>query len=228
MNSVFKLRAMRLLGACLISVQLCVPAAAASLDDLFNATKLGDAAEVAQLVRQGMDVNSSDPSGNTLLILATREEQPKVVAELLKQRGIKLDARNSAGDSALMLASLRGFTGIAQQLLEAGATFDHPGWNPLLYAAFEGRLAVVNLLLEKGANPNVLAPNQSTPLMFAARNGHEDVVRALLKADANIDWKNDQNENAESWAGKNRNTDIVELIQAERKARAGKLQLEIN
>lgn len=228
MNSVFKLRAMRLLGACLISVQLCVPAAAASLDDLFNATKLGDAAEVAQLVRQGMDVNSSDPSGNTLLILATREEQPKVVAELLKQRGIKLDTRNSAGDSALMLASLRGFTGIAQQLLEAGAAFDHPGWNPLLYAAFEGRLAVVNLLLEKGANPNVLAPNQSTPLMFAARNGHEDVVRALLKADANIDWKNDQNENAESWAGKNRNTDIVELIQAERKARAGKLQLEIN
>ncbi|MBS0356971.1 MAG: ankyrin repeat domain-containing protein [Proteobacteria bacterium] len=219
---------MRLLGACLISVQLCVPAAAASLDDLFNATKLGDAAEVAQLVRQGMDVNSSDPSGNTLLILATREEQPKVVAELLKQRGIKLDTRNSAGDSALMLASLRGFTGIAQQLLEAGAAFDHPGWNPLLYAAFEGRLAVVNLLLEKGANPNVLAPNQSTPLMFAARNGHEDVVRALLKADANIDWKNDQNENAESWAGKNRNTDIVELIQAERKARAGKLQLEIN
>lgn len=228
MKSVFKLRALRLLGACLISVQLCAPAAAASLDDLFNAAKLGDSAEVAQLVKKGMDVNSSDPSGNTLLILATREEQPKVVAELLKQRGVKLDARNSAGDSALMLASLRGFTEIAQQLLEAGAAFDHPGWNPLLYAAFEGRLAVVNLLLEKGANPNVLAPNQSTPLMFAARNGHEDVVRALLKADANIDWKNDQNENAESWAGKNRNTDIVELIQAERKARAGKLQLEIN
>ncbi|MBS0346027.1 MAG: ankyrin repeat domain-containing protein [Proteobacteria bacterium] len=228
MKSTFKLQSLRLLGAGLISIQLCLPANAASLDDLFNAAKLGDAAEVSQLVRQGMDVNSSDPNGNTLLILAAREEQPKVVAELLKQRGLKLNARNSAGDSALMLASLRGFTGIAQALLDAGAAFDHPGWNPLLYAAFEGRLAIVNMLLEKGANPNVLAPNQTTPLMFAARNGHQDVVRVLLKAGANIDWKNDQNESAESWASKSRNTDIVELIQAERKARASKLRVEIN
>lgn len=228
MKSVSKLRALHLISACLISIQLCHSASAASLDDLFNAAKLGDAAEVAQLVRQGMDVNSSDPSGNTLLILATREEQPKVVSELLKQRGIKLNARNSAGDSALMLASLRGFSGIAQQLLEAGATFDHPGWNPLLYAAFEGHTQIAGLLLEKGANPNVLAPNQTTPLMFAARNGHEDVVRLLLKSGANIDWRNDQNESAESWASKNRNTDIVELIQAERKARASKLHVEIN
>lgn len=228
MKSVFKLRALSLLGVCLLSLQLCSPVSAASLDDLFNAAKLGDATEVTQLVKQGMDVNSTDPSGNTLLILATREEQPKVVAELIKLRGLKLDARNSAGDSALMLASLRGFTGIAQQLLDAGAAFDHPGWNPLLYAAFEGRLSIVNLLLEKGANPNVLAPNQTTPLMFAARNGHEDVVRVLLQVGANIDWKNDQNESAESWAGKSHNTDIVELIRAERKARAGKLRVEIN
>ncbi len=228
MKSALKLRSLRVLGACLIGLQLCSPASAASLDDLLNAAKVGDAAEVAQLVKRGMDVNSTDPNGNTLLILATREGQPKVVAELLKQRGIKLNARNSAGDSALMLASLRGLTDIAHQLLEAGAAFDHSGWNPLLYAAFEGRLSIVSLLLEKGANPNVLAPNQTTPLMFAARNGHEDVVRALLKAGANIDWKNDQNESAESWAGKNRNTDIVELIQAERKARASKLRIEIN
>lgn len=228
MKSVSKLRALQLLGACLLCTLLCSVASAASLDDLFNAAKLGDATEVLQLVKQGMDVNSSDPAGNTLLILASREEQSKVVAELLKQRGVKLNARNSAGDSALMLASLRGFTGIAQQLIAAGADFDHPGWNPLLYAAFEGRTAIVSLLLEKGANPNVLAPNQTTPLMFAARNGHKDVVGLLLKAGANIDWKNDQNESAESWANKSRNTDIVELIQAERKARASQLHIEIN
>lgn len=228
MKPTFQYRAWHLLGACLLGWQLSAPVSAASLDDLFNATKLGDAVEVVRLVGQGMDANSTDPNGNTLLILATREEQPKVVAELLKQRGIKLNARNSAGDSALMLAALRGFTEIAGQLLNAGAAFDHPGWNPLLYAAFEGRLPIVRLLLEKGANPNVLAPNQTTPLMFAARNGHEDVVRTLLQAGANIDWQNDQKESAESWASKSRNTDIVELIQAERKARASKLRVEIN
>lgn len=222
---------LRTVAALLFSLQLSLPVAAASLDDLLNAAKLGDTGEVAQLIARGMDTNSTDQSGNTLLILAAREEQPKVVAELIKQRGVKLDARNAAGDSALMLASLRGYTGIVEQLLAAGAAFEHEGWNPLLYAAFEGRLAIVEKLLAKGANPNALAPNRTTALMFAARNGHEDVVILLLKAGADLDWKNDQNETADTWAAKNRNTDIAELIQAERKTRAAhgkQLRIEIN
>ena len=210
------------LAALLLCMQLALPASAASLDDLLNAAKLGDAREVVELVARGMDPNSSDPSGNTLLILAAREEQPTVVAELIKQRGVKLDARNAAGDSALMLAALRGYTGIAEQLLKAGAPFEHGGWNPMLYAAFEGRSAIVDLLLAKGASPDALAPNGSSALMFAARNGHEEVVTRLLKAGANLDLKNDQGETAESWALKYRNTDISELIGAERKARTAR------
>jgi ankyrin repeat protein len=52
----------------------------------------------------------------------------------------------------------------------------------------------------------------------------------LLKAGADLDWKNDQNETAESWAARHRNTDIAEMIQAERKARAARgkrLRIEI-
>lgn len=210
------------IGALIVGLHLSMPALAASQDDLFNAAKLGDAKEIAQEVARGADPNLADAAGNTLLITAAREEQPKVVAELIKQRGIKLDARNAAGDSALMLASLRGYTEVVELLLKAGAQFNHDGWNPLLYAAFEGRVSIVEMLLAKGANPDALAPNRSTPLMFAARNGHEDVVVRLLKAGANVDLKNDQNETADSWAAKYRNTDIAELIQAERKARAGR------
>ena len=221
-RSVFPAVSVRALAVALVSLHLALPAAAASLDDLLNAAKLGDSAEVAQLVARGMDPNSTDQSGNTLLILAAREDQPAVVAELVKQRGIRLDARNAAGDSALMLASLRGHAGVVDQLLKAGAAFDHEGWNPLLYAAFEGRAAIAGLLLDNGANPNALAPNRSTPLMFAARNGHDEVVTRLLKVGANLDLANDQKETAESWAVKYRNTDIAGMIQAERKARAAR------
>lgn len=214
-----RLRLRHLLAA-LMALQLSLPVSAETLDDLLNAAKLGDAREVSRQVAKGMDANSTDENGNSLLILAAREDQPKVVAELLRQRGIKLNARNAAGDSALMLASLKGHTEVASLLLGAGADFSHAGWNPLLYAAFEGRLAIVELLLAKGANPNAKAPNQATPLMFAARNGHEEVVARLLRAGADLDTLNDQKESAESWAIKNCNTDIAGLIQAERKARA--------
>ena len=207
------------LGALLLGLYLTQPVAAASLDDLLNAAKIGNTAELTQLVSSGMDVNSADQYGNTLLILAAREDQPKVVETLVKQRGIKLNARNGAGDSALMLASLKGHAEVVRLLLAAGAEFDHAGWNPLLYAAFDGRLVVVEQLLAKGANPDAKAPNGSTPLMFAARNGHEDVVVRLLKAGVNLDVKNDQNETAESWARKNRNTEITGLIEAARKTR---------
>lgn len=209
-------------AALALGLQLSLPALAATQDDLFNAAKLGDAKEIVQELSRGADPNLADASGNTLLIVAAREEQPKVVAELVKQRGVKIDARNAAGDSALMLASLRGYTEVVEILLKAGAQFNHEGWNPLLYAAFEGRTAIVEMLLAKGANPDAVAPNRATPLMFAARNGHEDVVVRLLKAGANPDLKNDQNETADSWAAKYRNTDIAELIQAERKARAAR------
>lgn len=219
--SIPRLRFRHLLAA-LLALQLSLPASAETLDDLLNAAKLGDAREVARQVAKGMDANSTDENGNSLLILAAREDQPKVVAELLRQRGIKVNARNAVGDSALMLASLKGHTEVASLLLGAGADFSHDGWNPLLYAAFEGRLAIVELLLAKGANPNARAPNQSTPLMFAARNGHEEVVVRLLKAGADLDLLNDQKESAESWAMKNRNTDIAGLIQTERKARAAR------
>ncbi|MDD3353990.1 ankyrin repeat domain-containing protein [Zoogloea sp.] len=208
----------RHLAGLMLAAALSFPVQAASLDDLLNAAKLGDGGAVVQMVQKGMDVNSTDAFGNTLLILAAREDQPKVVMELLQQRGIKLDARNSAGDTALMLASLRGYTAIARQLIAAGASMDHAGWNPLLYAAFEGRPAIVETLLAKGANPNAQAPNQTTPLMFAARNGHEEVVVQLIKAGADLEARNDQNETAESWALKYNNTDIAELIRKERAA----------
>ena len=60
---------------------------------------------------------------------------------------VSLAPRNPAGDTALMLASLKGYVKVVDLLLAAGASFEHTGWNPLLYAAFEGQVAVVERLL---------------------------------------------------------------------------------
>ena len=56
------------------------------------------------------------------------------------------------------------------------------GWTALHLAAHYGRLGVVRLLLDAGADVNALAENAigNTPLMAAIAGGNEAIVRELL------------------------------------------------
>lgn len=47
-------------------------------------------------------------------------------------------------------------------------------------AASEGRVEIVKLLLEKGANPDILDEGSTTPLAYAACGGHVEVMEILI------------------------------------------------
>ena len=192
------------------------PAWADAYQDALSAAALGHDGDLVELLDKGMDPNTIDASGNSLLILAARDGHLSTVDILLK-RGAKVAHRNFAGDSALMMAVLKGEMAVTKRLLAANAPINQSGWTPLMYAAYEGRADMVALLLEKGAEVNARAPNQSTPLMLAARNGKMDAVRLLLKAGADTEIKNDQGFTAESWANNAGNTDAADLIAAYKK-----------
>ncbi|ATE59914.1 ankyrin repeat domain-containing protein [Thauera sinica] len=198
------------------------PAGAGSYEDALSSARLGDTSQLVGLLGKGIDPDTVDAQGNTLLILAAREGQLATVEALLKYRA-SVGTRNLAGDSALMLAVLAGHEQVADVLMKAGAPINQDGWTPLHYAAFEGRLVLLDKLLAAGAEANAAAPNKSTALMLAARNGHIDVVRRLLKRpDVDLDMVNDAGLTADNWALQNANTDIADLIRAERRRRGGK------
>ncbi len=66
-------------------------------------------------------------------------------------------------------------------------TVDRAGRSELHYAAVEGRLDDVRLLIDDGADVAAADTALMTPLHMACQQAHVDVARALLAAGASVD-----------------------------------------
>ncbi|MFC1870732.1 ankyrin repeat domain-containing protein [Candidatus Dependentiae bacterium] len=76
-------------------------------------------------------------------------------------------------------------------LTEHVDSFDRQGLTPLMYAARQGNVQVVNLLIRHGAEVNRQNRRRMSPLMYASRNGHDQVVKLLLANGASRDMRDD-------------------------------------
>ena len=86
--------------------------------------------------------------------------------------------------------------GLPQQSSNCPSGHRLPSDDALTLAAKRGDVALVDLLLSRGANPNGGAPGTcDTPLTAAATCGHADVLERLLKAGADVDG-------VAQWAGR--------------------------
>ena len=73
------------------------------------------------------------------------------------------------------------------EMIAAGAELnqqDKQGWTPLNWAAGSGQLEIVDLLLERGADPLAVGRDLRTPQMIALAAGHAEVVKRLRRAEA--------------------------------------------
>jgi hypothetical protein len=87
----------------------------------------------------------------------------------------------------LLEAVKSGNADMVKELIESGAEVnqqDKQGWTPLSWAAGKGYLAIVDLLLQRGADPLAVGRDLRTPQMIALAAGHAEVVKALRKAEA--------------------------------------------
>ena len=58
---------------------------------------------------------------------------------------------------------------------------------PLWAACQVNNIEIVKLLLEYGADPNIVKSDGCSPLWIAASKGYSECVQILIKYDANID-----------------------------------------
>lgn len=191
---------------------------AQSLEEVFAAVKDGKSAEVRRLLDRGLDVNTSDANGDTLLMLATQRHDHELAGMLISRKA-DLSRRNRYGDTALMMASLTGDLALVKAFVEGGAAVNQPGWSALHYAAFGGSAPVVTYLISKGAGKNAVAPNGYTPLMLAARDGQVEAAKSLLFEDADANFRNSAGETAMVVAERRKKPEMIELLK-----RAGALE----
>jgi len=175
-------------------------ASAGSYEDFFIAITRDNAGTISELLQRGFDPNSRDPNGQTGLFLALRAESLKAANAIIQGQGLDVDARNNAGETALMMAALRGQTAQAKQLLQRGASINQTGWTPLHYAATGPRTELVGVMLDGGAAVDAPSPNGSTALMMASRYGPEPSVDLLLSRGADLNRRNEQGLSAADFA----------------------------
>ena len=166
--------------------------------ELFAAAQSGDAAKVKTLLDSGVAHSATDEAGETALMHAAHGGHVAAV-QVLIAAGADVNARSPQGWTAVAKAAYngeteRGYVEVIEVLHEAGAALDETiffGITPLMLAAGGGDAAVVEWLINAGAD--VLATNEGgrTARLMANDKFYVDVINLLTEAERQLGVQED-------------------------------------
>eukprot|EP00607_Mallomonas_marina_P008681 CAMPEP_0182423052 /NCGR_PEP_ID=MMETSP1167-20130531/8951_1 /TAXON_ID=2988 /ORGANISM="Mallomonas Sp, Strain CCMP3275" /LENGTH=428 /DNA_ID=CAMNT_0024601669 /DNA_START=1 /DNA_END=1287 /DNA_ORIENTATION=+ len=181
---------------------------------LILAADSGDEKEFSVWLGRGAWENHVDEYGETALMKAARKGHKGIVNQLMKIR-VDTTIKNKEGKTALQLATEANQTSVMSlfptslsaaaeggylsevaRMIEEGVDVDSTAgdwnnWTPLIRASRSGQAEVVQYLLDKGADVNMMNENKHTALQWAAWNNHVRVAVILLDRGAIINLANE-------------------------------------
>lgn len=154
---------------------------------LHNALMRNDIQTINRLLDSNMDaiksiINDKDRWGYTVLFEACKRRY-KGLVRLLLEHGADPNILNDRGESPLYSCMFGTINiGIVRLLLDhnANVNFQNHGVTALQVAILDKKLSVIELLLQRGADPNVTNKEGKTPLCYAVKTSNIAKVRLLL------------------------------------------------
>ncbi|HSV56683.1 MAG TPA: ankyrin repeat domain-containing protein [Magnetospirillaceae bacterium] len=188
---------------------------------------LGGAVSYYQTEQAGWQVRESRSSARAALLElgipyrsesmaeCCREGNVRAV-ELFLKAGMIPDLRDRAGVTLLGLAIRDRHPGVAELLVEHGASLDlqseDRGYSAVMDAASTGSLEITEYLLKRGADPNLASKNGQSALVIAVGRNDVPLCRVLLDHGADPDHPDKLGFSARRYAELFHNPEMVRLF----------------
>ncbi|MBT4856005.1 ankyrin repeat domain-containing protein [bacterium] len=170
---------------------------------------------VPLLINAGVDLNARSIYGDSALLAAVKKGDQSLAIGLINA-GVDLNVQDvQSENTALILASGRGYLGVVEALINRGAGLNArnaEGDTALMKAVEGGRQEVVEALINAGVGLNVQDVEGWTALMMAVENNELELTTALLMAGANRDLANEDGVIAAILAQENENPQMIALF----------------
>lgn len=163
---------------------------------LLDAVTAGDMTEVERLLRAGANPDAVDDEDSTTALYHATINNDRAMVELLINNGADVNKAGSAGYTALEIAGMNEYLEILEILLDRGADPNQRNvlWNDgtALHSVVNfSRLKAAQMLLDAGADVNMVTDSGMTPLISMIRIGkfglNEVLPVAELLLDAGVD-----------------------------------------
>ena len=160
------------------------------LEDIVRERGFDEIANIFEVMKKGSaDIDDCEYS----LVHAAKEKNYEQVLLLLKQRVDVYKTNDFSERTALHYLIFSKEKDIVKTLLQYSKEGidkqDLLGHTALFIAVSLGSDDIVEILLDYGANPNIVSINRITPLHVAAMYGYENIVEQLLIHGVDIDLK---------------------------------------
>jgi ankyrin repeat protein len=150
---------------------------------LVKAVEANDTLAFQKALQGDIDVNALHFDFQTALMAAAQLRRVDFVRELLKA-GADVNAKNKRNWTALHFAVLWGNSEIVQLLVDAKSNVNEAeetfGLTPLMWAARDGNLKTIDILVDAGANLFQKDKFGKSAILFAAEGGKPEVIKKFL------------------------------------------------